>query len=147
MSPEQALGEDLDTRTDLFSFGAVLYEMATGRPAFSGSTTAVIFDAILNKAPTPPVQVNTSLPVELERIISKALEKDPDLRFQHASDMRTDLKRLKRDTSSGRTSVGAGSPGRLPALPSADVAPVPAGHPQGVPYVSAGRWRSPDCSP
>ena len=80
--------------------------MATGRRAFSGATTAVIFEAILNKSPTPPVQINTNLPAELERIISKALKKDPDLRYQHASDMCTDLKRLKRDTSSGRISVG-----------------------------------------
>ncbi len=127
MSPEQARGEDLDTRTDLFSFGAVLYEMATGRRAFSGATTAVIFEAILNKSPTPPVQINTNLPAELERIISKALEKDPDLRYQHASDMRTDLKRLKRDTSSGRTSVGAGL---VPALTPTDALPAPTGHPR-----------------
>jgi serine/threonine protein kinase len=109
MSPEQARGEDLDTRTDLFSFGAVLYEMATGRPVFSGSTTAVIFDAILNRTPTSPAQINTSLPAELGRIIIKALEKDPDLRYQHASDMRTDLKRLKRETSSGRSELAASS--------------------------------------
>ena len=110
MSPEQAGGEDLDTRTDLFSFGAVLYEMATGRRAFSGSTTAVIFEAILNRTPTSPVQMNTNLPAELERIISKALEKDPDLRYQHASDMRTDLKRLKRDTGSGRSQAASSPP-------------------------------------
>ena len=105
MSPEQARGEKPDARTDLFSLGAVLYEMATGQRAFGGSTMAVIFDAILNKAPTRPAQINTDVPAELERIISKALEKDRDLRYQHASEMRTDLKRLKRDVDSRRLSA------------------------------------------
>ena len=102
MSPEQVRGEDLDGRTDLFSFGAVIYEMATGQHAFSGRTTGVIFDGILNREPAPPRQFNAELPLELEQLITKALEKDRDIRYQHASDMRIDLKRLKRDTESGR---------------------------------------------
>jgi Tol biopolymer transport system component len=107
MSPEQARGQKLDARTDLFSFGAVLYEMATGRMAFSGNTTAVIFHAILAETPTSPVRLNPELPSKLDEIIGKALEKDRDLRYQHASDMCTDLKRLKRDTDSGRSAAPA----------------------------------------
>src|SRR3984893_14799450 len=102
MSPEQARGEELDARTDLFSFGAVLYEMATGRMAFSGNTAAVIHDGILNRTPTPLTQANPNLPPELERIVSKTLEKDRKLRYQNAADIRTDLQRLKRDTESAR---------------------------------------------
>jgi len=105
MSPEQARGEDLDTRTDLFSFGAVLYEMATGQPAFTGNTTAVIFEAILNRTPPSPLQLNPSLPLEFEHIVNKSLEKDRELRCQTAAELRADLKRLKRDTDSGRSRV------------------------------------------
>ncbi len=115
MSPEQARGEELDARTDLFSFGAVLYEMATGRTAFSGSTTATIFDAILNRAPAPPSRLNPELPPHLEQIISNALEKDRQLRYQTASDLLAELRRLKRNLESGRSgAVSAAFPAVTP---------------------------------
>jgi serine/threonine protein kinase len=100
MSPEQVRGQELDERTDLFSLGLVLYEMSTGLRAFSGNTSGVIFDAILNRAPTPPARLNPAIPIQLEQIIAKALEKDRELRYRSASDMRADLQRLKRDTDS-----------------------------------------------
>ncbi len=105
MSPEQARGEELDARTDLFSFGAVLYETATGHQAFSGNTTAVIHEAILNRAPTAPVRLNPQVPPRLEEIINKALEKDRKLRYQTASDLKADLQRLKRNTDSARSAA------------------------------------------
>jgi serine/threonine protein kinase len=109
MSPEQARAKELDARSDLFSFGAVLYEMATGQLPFRGESTATIFEAILNRAPVPAVRLNPDLPADFERVVNRALEKDRELRYQHASDMRSELMRLKRDTGSGRAASAADS--------------------------------------
>ena len=121
MSPEQARGEKLDARTDLFSFGAVLYEMATGRQAFSGSASAVIFDAILNGAPASPIGLNPSLPLKLEEIIHRLLEKDRGLRYQSAADLRSELKQLKSDSDSARSAASAVPAGRGGSPPTGSV--------------------------
>jgi eukaryotic-like serine/threonine-protein kinase len=117
MSPEQIRVKELDARTDLFSFGAVLYEIATGTVPFRGESTGVIFDSILNKAPVPAIRLNPDIPPKLEEIINKCLEKDRNLRYQHAADIRTDLQRLRRDTQTGRVAAASAGqnacPGRV----------------------------------
>ena len=163
MSPEQVRGEALDARTDIFSFGAVLYEMATGAPPFKGESSGALFNEIINKAPASPVRLNPEVPDGLERVIRKCLEKDRDLRYQHASDLRADLKRLRRDTTSGQSmahSVASPAGRRRSATPWVVAAAlavagalgwwlvsgrgrdIPAPPPKIVPFTTDGGWKS-----